>query len=100
VGSCVGEMAGEVGDSIWPLAKEEAHERVVSTGAQLNQRGTMVRGGGQWWRSAAHGSGRWSGHGRSLGEASTERVGGRGRLVPMTPSWQKWTAAQLRVARG
>jgi hypothetical protein len=32
-GPWVGELAGEVGDSIWSPAKEEAHQRVVSVGA-------------------------------------------------------------------
>jgi hypothetical protein len=67
VGSWVGEMAGEVGDPIWSPVKEEAHQRAVSMGARNGQRGTVVRGDVRWWRSAAHGSGRWSGHGRSLG---------------------------------
>jgi hypothetical protein len=67
VGSWVGEMAGEVGDSIWPPTKEEAHQRVASMGARLSWRGTAVSGSVRWWRSAARGLGRWSGHGRSLG---------------------------------
>jgi hypothetical protein len=51
----------------------EAHRRggltegVVFTGAQLDRRGMAVRGGVRWWWSAARGSGRWLGHGRSLG---------------------------------
>jgi hypothetical protein len=52
-------MAGEVGDSIWSPVKEEAHQRVVSTMAQLGRRVTAVRAGVWWWRLAAHGSGRW-----------------------------------------
>jgi hypothetical protein len=32
VGPWVGEMADEVGDSIWPPVKEEDHRRVVSLG--------------------------------------------------------------------
>jgi hypothetical protein len=32
VGSWVGEMADEVGDSIWSPVKEEDHQRAVSTG--------------------------------------------------------------------
>jgi hypothetical protein len=67
VGPWVGEMAGEVVDSIWSPVKEEDHQRAVSTGARLGRRGTAVRGGVQWWRSAIRGSERWSGHGRSLG---------------------------------
>jgi hypothetical protein len=63
VGPWFREMAGEVGDSIWSVVKEEAHRRVVSMGVQLGRRGTTVRDGVRWWRSAAHGSGRWSGHG-------------------------------------
>jgi hypothetical protein len=45
VGPWVGEMAGEVGDPIWSLAKEEAHQRAVSMGVRLGRRGTAVRGG-------------------------------------------------------
>jgi hypothetical protein len=67
VGPWVGEMAGEVGDPIWSPVKEEAHQRVVSTRARLGRRGTVVRGGVRWWRSATDGSRRWSGHGRWLG---------------------------------
>jgi hypothetical protein len=67
VGLWVGEMAGEVGDSIWPPVKEEAHQSAMSTGARLSRMGTAVRGGVRWWRSAARDSGRSSGHGRSLG---------------------------------
>jgi hypothetical protein len=32
VGPWVGEMADEVGDSIWSPVKDEAHQRAVSTG--------------------------------------------------------------------
>jgi hypothetical protein len=64
VGPWVGEMAGEVGDPIWSPVKEEAHQRAVFTGSWLGRRGTAVRGGVRWWRSAAHGSGRCLGHGR------------------------------------
>jgi hypothetical protein len=59
VGPWVGEMADEVGDSIWSLVKEEAHQRSVSTGAQL---GKVV------------------GTRAVVRVASTERVGGRRRL--------------------
>jgi hypothetical protein len=78
VGSWVGEMAGEVGDPIWLPAKEEAHQRAVSTGARLGRRGTTVRGDVQWWRSVARGSGRWLGHRRLLGQRrrSTSVAGG------------------------
>jgi hypothetical protein len=67
VGLWVEEMADEVGDPIWSPMNEEAHQRALSIGAWLGQRGMTVRGGVQWWRSAAHGLGRWSGHRRSLG---------------------------------
>jgi hypothetical protein len=83
LGSWVGEMAGEVADPIWSPAKEEAHQRAVSTGARLGQRGTTVRGGVRWWRWAAHGSGRWSGHRRSLGRL------GSGRRRQSTRQWQR-----------
>jgi hypothetical protein len=63
VGPWVCEMVGEVGDTIWSPAKEEAHQRAGSTGARLCRRGTTMRGDVRWWRSAAWGSG----HGRSLG---------------------------------
>jgi hypothetical protein len=53
VGPWVCEMAGEVGDTIWPPAKEEAHQRAVSMGARLCRRGTTMRGDVRWWRSAA-----------------------------------------------
>jgi hypothetical protein len=76
VGPWVGEMAGEVGVLIWSPAKKEAHQRAVSTGAWLDQWGTTVMDSVRCWRLAARGSGRWSGHGRSLGW----RVGGRRRL--------------------
>jgi hypothetical protein len=62
VGPSVREMAGEVGDSIRSLMKEEAHQRPMSMGAWLGQRGTVVRGGVRWWRSAARNWRRWSGH--------------------------------------
>jgi hypothetical protein len=82
VGPWVEEMAGEVGDPIWSLVKEEAHQRAVSMGAQLSQRGTVVRGDVRWWRLAAHGSGRWSGHWRSLGwHRCSVSVAGGGRGV-------------------
>jgi hypothetical protein len=61
VGPWVGEMAGEVGDSIWPLVKEKAHQRAVSTGAWLGRRGTAVRGDVWWWRSTAREGGRDTG---------------------------------------
>jgi hypothetical protein len=50
----------------------------VSTGAWLDRRGTVVRGGVRWWRSTARGSERWSRHGRSLGRRrrSTSVAGG------------------------
>jgi hypothetical protein len=68
MGSWVGEMAGDVGDSIWSSVKEEAHQRAVSTRARLCWRGMAVEGGVQWWGSLAHGSERLSGHGRSLAQ--------------------------------
>jgi hypothetical protein len=67
VGPWVGKMVGEVGDPIWSPAKEEAQQRVVSTGVCLGRRGTAVRGGVRWWRLVARSSGRLSEHGRSLG---------------------------------
>jgi hypothetical protein len=108
VGPWVREMAGEVGDSIWSLAKEEAHQRAVSTGAWLRQRGTAVRGGIRWWRWVARGSGRWSGYERSLRRCRQSasvakgsqavvgdgkaRVGGRGvgavRRREEEPEWE------------
>jgi hypothetical protein len=78
VGPWVGEMDGEVGDSIWPPAKEEAHQRVVSIGARLDQRGTAVRGGVRWWRLVTHGSGRWPRHERSLGRCRRSTSVARG----------------------
>jgi hypothetical protein len=51
-------------------------------GARLSQRGTVVRGDVRWWRSVAHSSGRWSGHGRSLGwHRHSVSVAGGGRGV-------------------
>jgi hypothetical protein len=47
MGSWVGEMAGDVGDSIWSSVKEEAHQRAVSTGAQLGWREMAVEDGVQ-----------------------------------------------------
>jgi hypothetical protein len=78
VGPWVREMAGEVGDPIWSPVKEEAHHRAVSMGVWLGQRGTAVRGGVRCWRLVARGSGRWSGHGQSLGwrRRSASVVGG------------------------
>jgi hypothetical protein len=66
VGPWVGEMAGEVGDSIWLPAKEKAHQRAVSMGARLDRRGMAVRaasGGGGRRLTAQEGGqdtgGRW-----------------------------------------
>jgi hypothetical protein len=64
VGPWVGEMASEVGDPIWSSVKKEAHQRAVFVGAWLGWRGTTMRGGIRWWRSAAGGrdmGGHWDG---------------------------------------
>jgi hypothetical protein len=98
VGPWVGEMAGEVGDSIWPPTKEEAHQRVVSTGGAARLEGN----GGEGWHPVVGVSGsrlgKVVGTRAVIGATSMERVGDRRRLVPVTPSRRKWMAARCRVA--
>jgi hypothetical protein len=60
-------LHGAVGKRLEAQRRGGLTRGVVSTGAQLSQRGTAVRGGVRWWWSAAHSSGRWPGHGWSLG---------------------------------